>query len=401
MRVYDAAAVQKDLLETSLLLTSLRPIILETRLFTAGSVSRPFTVTPYVPFVPTAAAVFSLSTMEKDIFIPQPFLPLEDKTLATTCVVLSRDRRTQQRKNEPQRSKIDKDRAVACFSHMTTTEASCSELSTPNSNESSLSEGLGLKGASQRTERNFCELNSSKTGGERAFASSPHRITTTKKENPAESPPVQRGNLPTSSADNGISTRARRSVENLNELCSSKNDGEGIIPGLSHTSPFNMKGKLNHSQQTLPHDNPPQGHENTVAAHARCLIVNLNERMCSKFDGEQVFFCPPQCPIHGCFSKNLGFSKGIHDKERVHSLSKCQHAWHYRKIGGELASASSLSKEFYFYGVSLLPLGECQPGCHYKSWLFQARNHVRWREVVFMVGLASSDASRLLKNGSG
>ena len=68
-----------------------------------------------------------------------------------------------------------------------------------------------------------------------------------------------------------------------------------------------------------------------------------------------------------------------------------------KKIGGELASASSLSKEFYYYRVSLFPLGECQPGCHYKSWLFQARNHVRWRELVYFVGVVSSGASRLFK----
>ena len=265
---------------------------------------------------------------------------------------------------------------------MTTNEASRNELSTPHSNESSLTEGIGLKGTSQRTKRKFSELHSSKTGGERAFASSPHCITNMKKAQPAESPPFQRSNLLTPSSDNGTSMRARRSVEIGNELCSSKNDGERIFPSLSNTSPFTMKGKINYSQHTLPHDNPaPQGHENTVAAHAKCLIVNLNELL---------------CPIHERFSKSFGFLKGLHDRERVQSLSECQHACHYQKIGGEQASASSLSNEFYFYGVSLLPLGECQPGCHYKSWLFQARNHVRWRELVYMVGPVCSGASRLL-----
>ena len=125
---------------------------------------------------------------------------------------------------------------------------------------------------------------------------------------------------------------------------------------------------------------------------------NVNERFSSKFDGEQVFLRSPQYPMHGSFSKSFGSLKGFHDKERVKALSECQHACHYQEIDGELASASSLSKEFYFYRVSLLSLSKSQSFCHYKSWLFQARNHVRWKELVYFVGFVSSGASRLFKN---
>ena len=422
-------------------------------MLTAGPVSRPFTVAPYVHFVPAAAAVFYLFTMEKDIFISQPCLPHEDVSLATTSVVSSRGRRTIRKLNELHRSKIDENRALASFSLITAPEAALNELSASHPTESCPALGKGLKASSsQRTKRNLFELHSSKNGGERALASSPHSITFPKVKTIVEATPVRRNQQLTPTIDSAISISARRSFGMLNELCSSKSDEERVVTSLNHskffikekkiaeslsvlrykrrtpfvsnsarrafgtlnelrssktdgeravassphTKPSTMEEKIGWLQHKLPHDNPaPQGHENAVAEYARCLNVNLNEPLSSTFDGEQVLLCPPQCPT--CESS----WKGFHNQSRVRPLSEWQHGCHYQENDGELASASSLSREFYYDRVRLFPLGECQPGCHYKSWLFQARNHVRWRELVYTVGLVCSGANRLLKNGSG
>ena len=120
---------------------------------------------------------------------------------------------------------------------------------------------------------------------------------------------------------------------------SSKNDAERAVASFPQTSP----AKITVSQHQLPNNNPTphQGHESAVAASARHLIVILNELLSSKFDGERVLLCPPQCLP---YESN---GKGFHDQARVHPLIECQHQ-----------------------------------GCHYQAWLFQARNHVCWRRLV-------------------
>jgi hypothetical protein len=335
------------------------PIISETRLLTAGPFSSPFTVTPYVHLVPAAAAVFSFSTMEKEIFITRPCLPLNDSATALSSSVSCSAGSTQSKLNERHSSMNDGDRVFTQFFRITTMEAAHNELSSSNDYKSGLANGKEQSGTFSRVKRNLIELQSLKNEGERAFASSPYHNITLEEEKIAESPLRPRNDLLTPSLHNVVSNSARRIIGTLNELQSSKNDGERAISSSPHTSPFIMKGKIIYSQHKLPHDKPaPQGHGNAVAAHARCLIVNLNELLSSKFDGEQVFLCPPQCPTCESF-----LNKGFHDQSRVRPLSEWQHGCHYEEIDGELASASSLSKEFYYYRVSLFPLGECQPGC--------------------------------------
>ena len=200
--------------------------ILEIGFLTASPVSRPFTVTPYVHFVLAAAAVFCLSTMKKDIFIPQPSLPLGDVSRVTTGVVTSNVRCTIRKKNEPQRSKNDEDRAVARFSHITTITGALVESSASQPNESSLSKGKGLKVSSQRIKPNLFEPNSSKIEGERALASFPCSITSSKATTTFKAPSVRQNRLLYPSIDRTISIGAMRSFEMLNELCSSKSDKE-------------------------------------------------------------------------------------------------------------------------------------------------------------------------------
>ena len=365
-------------------------------MLTAGPVSRPFTVTQYVHLVPAAAAVFCLSTMEKDIFIPQPFLQLEDVALATTRVVVSNVRCTNRKKNELQRSPIDENRALARFSLITTPEAATNELPSFYPTRSSLAIGKVIEVSSQRTKRKSFELHSSKNGGERALASSLHRTAFTKVKKTAKAPPVWRNQQLTLSIDSASTLSARRSFEMLNELCSSKPDEKRVAKRVHHSSCFIKTKTIAESPPTLQNKHPLHSVASTIPNSARRAFEKWNEPNSSRIEGERVVSSSPhrtpsildgkitaslyQLPLNK--TESPAFSSTIErgprcfvDKSKEPSGSKND---------GELASASSLSKELSFYRVSHLPLSECQPGCHYKSWLLQARNHVRWKGGLWL-----------------
>ena len=329
--------------------------------------------------------------MENDIFIPAPFLPPEDIALATTRVVSSKVRSINEEKNELQRSTNDENRAIACFTPITTPEAALNELSTLHSIESGLFSGKGLKGTFHRSKRISNEPHSSKNGGERAFDSSPHSTTSTNVKSTARAPPVRRNQQLTLSSDSAISISAIRAFEKLNELCSSKNGGEQALASSPHHSTSTKEGKILEPPLHPSFDPLSQSIDSNVSSSARRSIGVFNELQGSKIEGERVDTSVP-CIKLSTIEEKIGVSQyqqphnnpatsapssaiylGIRcsvDKSKEPSSSKTD---------GKLASASTLSKELNYYGVRRFPLRECQPGCHFKSWLFQARNHVRWR----------------------
>ena len=271
--------------------------------------------------------------MENDIFIAQPFLPPNDSAPVTNSVVSCSAGLKHCKLDERHSSKNDGDRVLARIYRVTTVEAAQNEPLTPNENKSGLAIGKRKTGTFDRSKRNLIEPHSSKNGGERAFASSSHPFTNTKEGKIAESTWRPQKVPLTPSIDGNVTSSARHLQEMSNELRSSKIDGERAAASPPHTSPFSKKGKIADSQHQLPQSNSTtQGHI-SIAAGAMFLIVIFFELCSSKSDRE-------------------------------------------------LASARTLSNELIFHGVSSLPLSECQPGCHYKSSLLQARNHVRWRGLI-------------------
>ena len=181
------------------------------------------------------------------------------------------------------------------------------------------------------------ELHSSKNDGERAVASSPQFSPFIKVKKIAEAPLVWRNKKQTPSIDSVVSNSAIRKFGMLNEPHSSKTDGEQAVASSLRRMLPTLEGKIAGLQHLLPHNNNPRTSAPSSATHIGLLWCSVDKI-----------------------------------KEPYSS-----------KIDGELASASTLSKEFYYYyRVSHLPLSECQLVCHYMSWLFQARNHVRWRGCV-------------------
>ena len=269
--------------------------------------------------------------MENDIFIAQPRLPPNDSALVTNSVVSCSAGLKFSKLNELHSSTRDVDRVFTRFFRVTTIEAALNESSSTSETKSGLAIGNETSGTFLRAKRNSNGPNSPNIGGERAFASSSHCSSDANEEKIAESQPIPLYTPRSQSIDSNVTQSKWRSIEKLNERRSSKNEGERAAASSPHTSLFNKKEKTTDSQHPLPNHNPTtSGHKSAIAAGAMCLIVILYERYSSKSDGE-------------------------------------------------LAPASTLSKELSFYRVSLFPLSECQLGCHYKSWLLQARNHVRWK----------------------
>ena len=245
--------------------------------------------------------------------------------------------------------------------------------------------------SSQRTKQNLFELHSSQNGGERALASSPHSITFPKVTTIAEAPPVRRNQQLTPSIDSAITISARRSFGMLNELCSSKIDEERAVTSISHCKLLIKVKKIAESPPVLRYKQLTPSIDSVVPNSARRAFGTLNELHSSKTDGERAAASSPDTKPstmeqkiarsqHQLPHNNPETPAPLRTIKRGQrcSIDNLEEPFS-SKTDGVLASASTLSKEFYYIGVSRLPLSECQPGCHYKSWLFQARNHVRWR----------------------
>ena len=336
--------------------------------------------------------------MEKDIFITRPCLPPNDPAAALSSSVSRSAGNTLSNLNERQRSTNGGERVYTHFLRITTIEAAHYESVSSNDNKSGQAIGKEKSGTVNRAKRNLNEPYSSKNGEERAFASSSFNCIATYEELIAESPPRPRITPPKPSIDNVVSSSARRSIGTLNELHSSKTDGERACASSPYIKPSTIVEKI--AEAPLVRQNQQLTPEfDSYISNSATRPVEMSSKLRSpKTEGEGAvtssthmkpstvqekiavsqYQQPHNNPATSASSSatDLGLRCCVDKSKERHSST----------FDRELAFASTLSKEFYcFYRVSHLPLSECQLVCHYKSWLFQARNYVRWRSLFWVL----------------
>ena len=192
--------------------------------------------------------------MEKDIFIPQPSLPLNEPALATSCAVSGIARRTTCNSNESKRLKNDGDRAFDSLLHTHSAEAVRNESPRrlqPNSNEFyPASLGIELKWAPKGAN----ESNRLKNDGDRASTTLLHSNSTKAVHNVTSRRLQPNSNefYPAShSSELKWSSKIfKRTNEDLFERTSSKNDEEPHSVRFSNSYP--EKAGLKAPNRTLP-----------------------------------------------------------------------------------------------------------------------------------------------------
>ena len=270
-------------------------------------------------------------------------------------------------------------------------EAALNESPSTNENKSGLGKGQAKSGTFPRAKRNLIGPYSSKNGGEQAIASSLHRITFLKVKTIAEAPLVRRNQQVIPSMDSVIPNSTRRSFGMLNKLCRSKTDGGRAVISAHHSN-FSHEPKFFTKPPPVRRDKHlAQSTDSVVSRSTRHKFEMLNEPRSSRIDDKRAVARFPHCMPSTTRTMEEENAESRHQLPHnntltqdlsMHFAGKSQEPFS-SKIDGELASASCLSEEyFYYYQVSRRVHSECQPGCHYKSWLLQARNHVRWRRQV-------------------
>ena len=204
----------------------------------------------------------------------------------------------------------------------------------------------------------------------------------------AEAPLVRRNQQLTPSMDSVIPNSTRRSFGMLNKFCRSKTDGGRAVISAHHSN-FSIEPKFFTKPPPVRRDKHlAQSTDSVVSRSTRHKFEMLNEPRSSRIDDKRaVARFPHSMPSttrtmeeeKAESQHQLPHNNTLTQDLSMHFAGKSQEPFS-SKIDGELASASCLSEEyFYYYQVSRRVHSECQPGCHYKSWLLQARNHVRWR----------------------